>query len=496
MKDKISWQSRFQKITDLLWMIMIAVLPITSMPLMAKLFGSDTVAAPAILIALFFTLIWFIPFLWHRGIMVEEGVPLLVFFVVAVFATVLANFYDIPAYKGMNTYRNAIEALITLVIGIIFYLLTSSYVTSEKKATLTMRVINWSGLVMLLWAGAQAIAWYGFGRYPQWMFDLQGIISSRVLYRQRINGMALEPSWFAHQLNMVYLPIWLSATIKKFTAHHWKLWFLSFENLLLLGGIGALLLTLSRVGLLGFILMFTFLLVRLHTYFVEKILQILFLQKKERISEKRKHRFVIWISLVLIVVYLMAITLGLWIFSKVDPRMESLFDFSMGKENPLLSYFNELSFGERVVYWLAGWNVFTQHPLLGVGLGNAGFYFPKTITPYGWNLIEVRRLMYRTTVLLNVKSLWARLLAETGLVGFSVFCGWIYSLAVKFFKRSHSQNVMEGVFSVAGIFVLFALLAEGFSIDSFALPYLWVALGLASANFRKGEGAELREENA
>jgi hypothetical protein len=55
---------------------------------------------------------------------------------------------------------------------------------------------------------------------------------------------------------------------------------------------------------------------------------------------------------------------------------------------------------------------------------------------------------------------------------------------------------MEGVFSVAGIFVLFALLAEGFSIDSFALPYLWVALGLASANFRKGEGAELREENA
>ncbi|NMC45994.1 MAG: O-antigen ligase family protein [Chloroflexi bacterium] len=493
MKDKTSWQARFQKITDLLWMIMIAVLPVTSMPLMAKLLGSDTVAAPAILVALFFTLIWFIPFLWNRGSMVKESVPLLVFFVVAVFVTVLANFRGVPAYKGINVYRNAIEAVITLVIGIIFYLLTSSYVTSDKRAALTMRIINWSGLLMLLWAGVQAVAWYGFGHYPQWMFDLQGMISSRVLYRQRINGMALEPSWFAHQLNMVYLPIWLSATIRKFTAHKWKLWFLSFENILLLGGVGALLLTLSRVGLLGFILMFTFLLIRAHTYFVDKILQIPFLQKKEGLSGKQKHRFVVWISLILIVVYLMVIVLGLWIFSRVDPRMESLFDFSLGKKNPLLSYFNELSFGERVVYWLAGWNVFTQHPLLGVGLGNAGFYFPRAITPYGWNLIEVMRLMYRTSILLNVKSLWARLLAETGLVGFSVFCGWIYSLAVKFFKRSHSQNTLESVFSVAGIFVLFALLAEGFSIDSFALPYLWVALGLASADLRKD--VELREEN-
>jgi O-antigen ligase len=417
----------------------------------------------------------------------------LVFFVVAVFVTVLANFRGVPAYKGINVYRNAIEAVITLVIGIIFYLLTSSYVTSDKRAALTMRIINWSGLLMLLWAGVQAVAWDGFGHYPQWMFDLQGMISSRVLYRQRINGMALEPSWFAHQLNMVYLPIWLSATIRKFTAHKWKLWFLSFENILLLGGVGALLLTLSRVGLLGFILMFTFLLIRAHTYFVDKILQIPFLQKKEGLSGKQKHRFVVWISLILIVVYLMVIVLGLWIFSRVDPRMESLFDFSLGKKNPLLSYFNELSFGERVVYWLAGWNVFTQHPLLGVGLGNAGFYFPGAITPYGWNLIEVRRLMYRTSILLNVKSLWARLLAETGLVGFSVFCGWIYSLAVKFFKRSHSQNTLESVFSVAGIFVLFALLAEGFSIDSFAMPYLWVALGLASADLKKD--VELREEN-
>ena len=487
MNAKKSLQGKLPKITGLIWILMIAVLPITSMPLMAKLLGSDTVAAPAILFAFLLTLLWFIPFLWKRGHMVKESIPLLVFFVIALFATILANFQDPPAYKGINFYRNSMEAVVTLVIGIVFFLLASSYVTTDKKAALTMRIINWSGLVMLLWAGAQAIAWYGFGHYPQWMFDLQGLISSRVLYRQRVNGLALEPSWFAHQLNMVYLPVWLSATIKGVSAHKKKLWFLSFENVLLLGGISALLLTLSRVGLLGFVLMFTFLLIRLHTYIVDKVLQIPILQKKGTVSEKQKHRLILWISLVLIVVYGMAIILGLWIFSKVDPRMESLFDFSTGKDNPLLSYFNELSFGERVVYWLAGWNIFTEHPLFGVGLGNAGFYFPKAITPYGWNLIEVRRLVYRTSILLNVKSLWVRLLAETGLVGFSVFCGWLTSMAVKFFKKSHSKRPMEGVFSVMGIFVIFALLAEGFSIDSFAMPYLWVALGLASANLKDSE---------
>ncbi|MHB8807408.1 MAG: O-antigen ligase family protein, partial [Anaerolineaceae bacterium] len=155
---------------------------------------------------------------------------------------------------------------------------------------------------------------------------------------------------------------------------------------------------------------------------------------------------------------------------------------SVGQDNPLLAYFNELSFGERIVYWLAGWNVFAEHPILGVGLGNAGFYFPKAITPYGWNLIEVRRLAYRSSILLNVKSLWARLLAETGLVGFAVFCSWLYSLVKKFVKKSETKHNMTGVFALSGVFVLCALLAEGFSIDSFAMPYMWIALGLAAAD--------------
>jgi len=481
MNEKNSFWLLAQKIADILLVIMIALLPITSMPLIAHLLGSDTVAAPSIIVVFFLMIIWFVPYILRRGKMVKESIPLLIFVIVALAATVLANFKVIPAYKEVPYLNNSIEAFVTLLIGVVFFLVVSSYLRNEEKALLTLKVINWSGVIMLIWTGFQVVAWHGFGHYPEWMFNLQGLISSRVLYRQRVNGLALEPSWFAHQLNMIYLPIWLAATIKGVSAFKKRLGFLTVESVLLVAGIGSLLLTLSRVGLLGFLLMFTFLFVKLHSYLVEEV-TILIQKKKEKVSSKQKKRLTVLISVLFIIVYLFIIAVGLYAFSKVDPRMETLFDFSVGQDNPLLAYFNELSFGERIVYWLAGWNVFAEHPILGVGLGNAGFYFPKAITPYGWNLIEVRRLAYRTSILLNVKSLWARLLAETGLVGFAIFCSWLYSLAKKFVKKSEIKHNMAGVFALSGVFVLCALLAEGFSIDSFAMPYMWIALGLAAAD--------------
>ncbi|MHB8807151.1 MAG: hypothetical protein ACYC59_06170, partial [Anaerolineaceae bacterium] len=218
MNEKNSFRRFSQKIADILWIIMIALLPISSMPLIARLLGSDTVAAPSIIVVFFLMVIWFIPYILRRGKMVKESIPLLVFVTVALAATVLANFKVIPAYKDIPYLSNSIEAFVTLLIGVVFFLVTSSYLQNEEKALLTLKVINWSAIVMLIWTGFQVVAWHGFGHYPGWMFDLQGLISSRVLYRQRVNGLALEPSWFAHQLNMIYIPIWLAATIKGISA--------------------------------------------------------------------------------------------------------------------------------------------------------------------------------------------------------------------------------------------------------------------------------------
>jgi len=108
-------------------------------------------------------------------------------------------------------------------------------------------------------------------------------------------------------------------------------------------------------------------------------------------------------------------------------------------------------------------------------------------------LIEVRRLMFRENVLLNIKSLWVRLLAETGVVGLAFFLTWLLTLL--FSSRQAESHPCRHLGSVGlmGILMLAALLAEGFSIDSFALPYLWFTAGLATASAGFSSGFQIKE---
>jgi hypothetical protein len=91
----------------------------------------------------------------------------------------------------------------------------------------------------------------------------------------------------------------------------------------------------------------------------------------------------------------------------------------------------------------------------------------------------VENLLNRTTLLLNIKSLWLRLLAETGLVGFSLFAGWLISLIPTLITKVRSHSLTVSALGFMGCFVCLALILEGFSIDSFAMPYWWISLGLA-----------------
>jgi O-antigen ligase len=95
--------------------------------------------------------------------------------------------------------------------------------------------------------------------------------------------------------------------------------------------------------------------------------------------------------------------------------------------------------------------------------------------------MEVRRLIHRESSLLNIKNLWFRLLAETGIFGFSLFIGWMVSLVAVFLKKPTSDIPLEQVLGLMGLLTLAALVFEGFSIDSFAMPYWWISLGIASS---------------
>ncbi|NPV84397.1 MAG: O-antigen ligase family protein [Anaerolineae bacterium] len=468
------------------WALLVLILPITSFPPVAKMIGSGTtVAAPSALVLLILVIGWLLPYLINGGSLPQQSLPLIVFAVAALAMTALSFFLHIPPYKENSTLRNQMEALLTLGIGISFFLLTASWAQQEERTVFTLRLLNWSGLVMLLWCLVQAAAWYSLNRYPLWLRTIHEWYSVGPLFRQRVSGFALEPSWLAHQLNMLYLPLWLSFSARRYSVHKFRLLGLSFENVLLIGGALALFLTLSRVGLLAFLLMLTYLLFRagihLKNWFTKRA------SDKWSLLAKRSSLPITALIYALLILILIAATLGMaYGLSRFDPRMAKLFQIDLARDNALLYYANQLTFASRLVYWQAGWQIFSEHPWTGVGLGNAGFFMTQKISGYGWSLMEIRELVYRTPSLLNIKSLWVRLLAETGMIGFILFVSWLYVLwRCATNLNQHTYPLYRGM-GLFGIFVLLGLLIEGFSVDSFAMPYAWFSLGLLTAAHERG----------
>ena len=382
-----------KKINRFAWLALVAVLPITSMPAVASLLGSDSVASPGD------------PFYaGHYGFMAAarnyQRQEVLYSYPAA--ADILPDrdhrhipilFYDVPAFKGIDQFAPTLSALATLAIGFLFFVVASSYLIKMDELSLTVRVLNWSGLVMLVWCAIAGVllVWPEplpavDVRFPGFAFRQGAVPPAHQWLR------ALEPSWLAHQLNMLYLPMWLACTVKKYTFHKFRIWKFSFENLLLIGGIGALVFSLSRVGFAAFFTMLAVAAVILHDRMVTVIEKKV--RKKGGADKDRSNHKII--SVLLVLAYLAVIAGTVFLFTKIDPRMENLFNFSFAQDNPLLRFFNELKFGDRVIYWLTGWNIFNHYPLMGVGLGNAGFYFSKYLPAYGWSLVEVEYLLNRT----------------------------------------------------------------------------------------------------
>jgi hypothetical protein len=335
---------------------------------------------------------------------------------------------------------------------------------------------------MLIWALAQGYFWYRQESIPQIMYDIQSMVSLQGFYYHRTNGFAYEPSWFAHQLNMVYLPIWLSATLQRYSAHRFKLIIFSLENALLGLGMIAFFLSSSRVGLLAILLVVAYLVLIGTKALIGKIQAGVRGRLSSAAGRGWAARILLPISLALAFFCLyIAGAVGLvYGASRLDPRLARLFDPSIVSTNPY-EYANRLQFAERVVYWGSGWEILNDYPVIGVGLGNAGYFFPEKMPAYGWALTEVNTALYRGTAIPNTKSLWTRLLAETGIVGFIFWIAWLYLLwqAARFLRRGDSPLLRT--IGLAGALVLVALLAEGFSVDSFALPYFWFSFGLVSA---------------
>lgn len=466
----------WKKLVWILWVLAVAALPLTSFPLVAILTGSSSVAPGSLLFVIPLALLAFPFVIFRKKALPFQMKPVLAFFLYAFISIALAFFRQIPDYKEQSITAAAIEGAATLGLGLLFYLVFVSLPDSKKKIDATLRILNWSGLAVILWSILQILI-TPQAKFPFDIIDhAQNFFSITQVFEGRMTGFAAEPSWLAHMLNLVYLAYWLAAAINRTSVHRFRIWKFSFEDLLLVGGIAALIGSLSRGGLASFMLVVAFLFVLLNVCFIGWL--------SHKWNLKHKGWITALLSLAVILAYLVLLTAGLFALSKIDTRMEAVFQFDKTEENPLINYAETLQFGERVIYWQTGWNIFNDHAMLGVGVGFSGFYFPEYLPDAGWGLTETRRLLYHSPGLMNIKNLWARLLAETGMIGFALFLTSLIVFAFTAAEMARSKSVQRRTLGYMGLFMLIALVFEEFSVDSFALPYLWFTLGLVTAAWR------------
>jgi hypothetical protein len=470
---------------SILWALFLLALPFTSSPLVVKLIGGQMVAVPSGLIVLAIAIVWLLPKLIHGISIPKHTLPLFLFVFIALISVIIGYWQYIPVFKGINPLKENLESIITLAMGVCFYLVTMLWLrekNSQKEFNKTLRLITYSGILVIVKAFAEVALWKIYGRYPVWFRGIHNLFVTGPLFRSRVTAFAYEPSWLADQLNLLFLPYWLACTLTRYTAFKRKLWKFHVEDFCLVFGLVTLFFTLSRLGYLSFLLMMGIIFLRGTAWFtswIQEKIQIRFPKLQER-KAKAALRFSIFFLVFLF--YLGLIFAAAFALSKLDYRNEDIFAVNFETFN-LMKYAEKLSFGARITYWWGGWNIFNKYPIFGIGLGNAGFYFPDSLPPYAWRLVEIREVFFHSNILMNVKSMWFRLLAETGIAGFASFTAYLIVVFCMILDLNKKDARFAKLIGWMGLFAFSALFIEQLSLDSFALPYFWVSFGIVAAAY-------------
>lgn len=494
MLSSLSKHSTYRITVSTLWFLVMVGLPLTSFPILYRLTGAIVAPFSAIPLAVLL-IIWLVPYLLEGGTFPAEVIPFLYFILVALIITGLGFFLNGYYARGRDFFDQSLRAFFTVAIGLSFYLLFCAFPQDINSLRKTLAFIYIGGVILLLWTGVEIIVLRSRPRIqdmPEWFRLIRnalGLISPSMMFTTRVTGFAYEPSWFVRQFNLILFPIWLAAVFQRQTIIKFRLWIFQVEDLLLIIGLVVFGSSSPRIGLVAFLASLAYLgilfLIRLHRTIIGWYV------KKRRRAPKQ----LFWIK-VLLAVLMVVVMVGFTASALVGyMELASRWDYryALLLQNPLesLDIFpltttriiyraRDLAFFERVIYWLGGWNIFNDYPL-GVGLGNAGFYFYDSMHGAGLESYEMRDVIYRANYLANTKNLWTRLLSETGFIGTAVFLSWLFLLWRSAGLTRHSNTKELRIIGLAGQLFLLAFLVEGFSVDSFAMPYEWIMLGLISA---------------
>ncbi|HTX92057.1 MAG TPA: O-antigen ligase family protein [Anaerolineales bacterium] len=462
----------FRRVERILWAAVLVTLPVTSFRYLPFM-GSDTQVKPlSLLPAALLLLVLILRSLRERRLILwsRTYTPLLVFILVALISTAV-GYYLAPVKLYSFTYSGRVlRAWLSLAVGLVFLVVPVCVCRSEEDLEFTLK-------------------WLYIGLIPEFAWSLLQLLNSLALIRgldkiqkmvmmaglppnHRISGLALEPSWLAAQVMTLYLP-WAFASMLKGYGWPKRRW---VAPVILAVCAFLLLFTYSRGGILTAVgaVILTFVVAgwdRIRQAWAWMVGP--FQSKKGLVS---KAFLAISIRLAVIVAVVAGLAGGVFILS----RNNYFAQLWQSRKTNLVAYLVDIYAGPRLAYSWAGWTIFSQHPLTGVGLGAAGFTMQKNLPDWAhFNISEIAQLLSSDNTLYpNVKDLYVRLLAETGIVGFWAFLAFYLLILGKILGLFRSQQKLWTFLGAASLLAWIGIVVLGITQDTLAMPNIWLPFGI------------------
>lgn len=123
--------------------------------------------------------------------------------------------------------------------------------------------------------------------------------------------------------------------------------------------------------------------------------------------------------------------------------------------------------GLRYTLWEAGWQMWSDHPLAGVGIGQ----FPSNLPFYGKTL----HLKFQN---LGAHNMYIQILAETGIIGLILFAGLLGSALKSLRQAARLSNPVASSLAWTWLIVLVVLLLGGITKNDHFDKLLWLVIGI------------------
>jgi hypothetical protein len=449
-------------------------LTVTSFPYLPEALGGRTLVRPLAvypLVVLVFLVT--LPRLIRRPLP-QTFLPLLAFAVAAMISSLVAFTGDLDVYRGVSLAERFLRNLLTLGLGMAFYLTVALLPQSWDDLRYSLRWLYAGFFLALVWGTLQIPYVIHFHqKYFKWINSLQSYISTRRLFTTRISGLTYEPKWFAEQICFLLMPWLLASVLSGRSIFPWRYRWITVEWVLLAWSAVVLVFTYSRTGL------FILAVLAFLSYLVYRSRSL-----KAAPEGNRPAWYAVW-RVAEAAAILAILVGGIFFVGSQNAYFSRLWRYWTESKARTRTYLEFIAFEQRFVYWATALNIYDQSPTLGVGLGNYAFYFPEMLPNQPYD--EQREIMRQITPgegrdrLITPKNLYARLIAETGLLGTVLFTTFFLAVIGCVLFLWFSPSPEQKYWAMSGFLSLVVFFVVVFSFDSFSIPNMWVVFGLITA---------------